>query len=230
MPSPSHPFSPAAFLGRFTLRASLWLACSAAVPYGVYHCEQKAGGGTAAENVSAPRATPIIAEYDSEDTARPSGAIVGYAAQYVPQHRYAVHPVVPFRARFRGFVYESLEGSPVSGDMTLASVRTPIATEECLVHGRLIGFCAPAGVDMTTEPTRLGNSTPVPHPLGGWVLLAGVICLMLLPTQAPPPGRREDRQEAEVAVAPETPALPEPTESPAVLEPDETPEAAELVA
>jgi hypothetical protein len=174
-------FTFATFFIRFALRLTGWLVCCVAVPYALKCYEDRTVGGIFAVVSADARPAPAFAANSSDDAGGPSGAIVGFAAQQPPpQHRYVVRPIVPFRTGFRGFVYESLDGSPVTHEVAVASIDAS-SKEEPFVEGRLSGYCPPAGVDLTTEPFRLGNIPPVPHPAGGWFLVCGVIFLMLLP-------------------------------------------------
>jgi len=174
-------FTFATFFIRFTLRLTGWLACCAAVPYALKCYEERTVGGIFAVALADARTSPAFAAYSGDDAAHPSGAIVGFAAQQLPpQHRYVVRPIVPFRTGFKGFVYESLDGSPVTHEVAVAS-NDASCKDEPFVRGRIFGYCPAKGVDLSTEPFRLGNITPVPHPAGGWFLLCGVVFLMLLP-------------------------------------------------
>jgi hypothetical protein len=218
---PTRPSTPVTFLSRFAVRLTCWLACSAVVPYAVYRHEQGAGTGTVAEEDPTPRVAAVIAAYDGEDAARAGGAIVGYTAQSVAPGRYAAHPVIPFRGRFRGFIYESLDGAPVGNPIILASVHWAAGGDPFTgdsIGAGISGSADEQGVDLSAQPGRLGNHEPTPHPSGGWYLLAGIVCLMFLPTQAPRHGRRKVSQAAETMEAVEMKQLPAPVDAVEVAE------------
>jgi len=174
-------FTFATFFIRFTLRLIGWLACCVAVLYALRCYEERTVGGIFALVSDDARPDPAFAASGSDDETGPSGAIVGFAAQQPPpQQRYVVRPIVPFRTRSQGFVYESRDGSPVTHEVAMASNHAS-SKDEPFVAGKLFGYCPPKGVDLSTEPFRLGNITPAPHPAGGWFLICGVVVLMLLP-------------------------------------------------
>lgn len=178
--SQASQFTFTTFLVRFTLRLALWIACSAVAAYSL-KCYEKTYGGFLALESNEARPVRESTEFAGDDPTGSSGAIVGVAMQDTPRpQRYVARPIVPFRHRFRGFVYESVDGSPVAKQIAVAPAYAT-NTDGLLVEGKLSGYRAPTGVDLTTEPFRLGNITPVPHPAGGWFLLCGVACLMLLP-------------------------------------------------
>ncbi len=149
-------------------------------------------GGIFAVEPSQAKPARLLAEYAGDDATGPSGAIVGYAFEDAPpQHRYVVHPIVPFRTGFRGFIYESLDGAPVAKEVAVVAAIHASGTDEPVVQGRIFGYHPAMGVDLSTEPFRLGNVAPAPHPAGGWFLLCGVAFLMLLPG-----ARRDDLASA----------------------------------
>ena len=175
-------FTFAAFLGGFILRLTFWLVCSAAVSYAITRYEH-AGRGTSDVKASANanlRAT--LSQVDATDEPGVSGALAGVVAPQ-SQQRYTVRPIVPFRSGFRGFIYESLDDSPVTNEPVMASILTA-GPDGSVVQARLVGYMRPTGVDLTTAPSRLGNYEPPPHPAGGWFLVCGLACLMLLPWPA----------------------------------------------